>query len=125
MATDTFPTSVSITKVCLGERTGVHKTLLNGEVISEYHWRVRCFVYIVTKTRITRGYTAEPTCTASGDFTAFSGSITLGNGTSISLKFRDAEGTMITQRASRKNEAGFWELEQTEETRQGAYLVEV
>lgn len=125
MATDRFSTSVSITKVCLGEKTGVHKTLLNNEVISEYHWRVRCYCYIVTKTIITRGYTAEPVCTASGDFTAFNGSITLGNGTSISVKFRDAAGTMITQRASRKNEAGFWELEETQETRQGAYLVEV
>lgn len=125
MATDTFPTSVGITKVCLGEKTGVHSVKLNGEVISEYHWRVRCFVYIVNRTKITRGLTEEPICTTTGDFTAFTGTVTLGNGETLTIKFRDAVGTVKTQRANRKNEANFWELEETEETRQGAYLVEV
>ena len=125
MATDTFPTSVGITKVCLGEKSGVHKTLLNDEVISEYHWRVRCYVYIVTRTKITRGLTDEPICTTTGDFTAITDTVTLGNGKTLTIKFRDAVGTVKTQRASRKNEANFWELEESEETRQGAYLVEV
>jgi hypothetical protein len=124
-ATDTFPTSVGITKVCLGEKSGTWTERLNGEVISSYPYRVRCYVYIVTRTNITRGLTDEPNCTSTGDFTAFTDTVMLGNGKTITVKFGDAVGTVKNQRASRKNEANFWELEETEETRQGAYLVEV
>lgn len=125
MATDTFPTSVGIIKVCLGEKSGTWQETLNGVVTSRYPYRVRCYVYIVTRIKITRGLTEEPSCTTTGDFTAITDTITLGNGKTLTVKFRDAVGTVKTQRANRKNEANFWELEETEETRQGAYLVEV
>ncbi len=104
MANDaTFDTSVTKTTVNAGEkRVGPYSVV--------------CKITATVTVTVTRGLIAKPEVTSSFDLHAKSARYAVSGGYWYP-SFEDAEGTIVSERAYRSNEAGFWEKETTTEVR--------
>ncbi|MBQ7190192.1 MAG: hypothetical protein IJR99_12330 [Kiritimatiellae bacterium] len=103
MATDTFDISVSSVTQNAGTKA-----------LGPY--RARCKITTVTTVEITRGNTTKPQTTSSENLSAARKSYAVSGGM-WRPTWEDAVGTVITERAGRVNEAGFWEKVTTIEVR--------